>query len=226
MAGRAEGGGLAGAGVGPADQVPARQDQRDALCLDRGRLGVADLRHRPGGRLRKGKVLKYHKNTSLSLRPGPLPQRICPPADGVFPFGRKKQAAPVSPAPPVLLLWVIVYHTCAACQISSRSFLHSAQSSARLRRPVGGCPLRPPAGLQRVGGAAAHSRQQPSPRRPAPPPPSPAAAPRAVRAPPYAGGAARRGSCPPPLRFPFPPVFLYPVENPAVYAPPVKKCPA
>ena len=152
---QAEGGGLAGAGVGPADQVPARQDQRDALCLDRGRLGVADLRHRPADAFGKGKVLKYHKNTSLSLRPGPLPQRICPPADGVFPFGRKKQAAPVSPAPPVLLLWVIVYHTlCSLSNLFPIFLTFCTKFRPASGGQFGGCPLRPPAGLQRVGGAA------------------------------------------------------------------------
>ncbi len=36
-----EGGGLAGAGLGDADQVPVHQHARDRLALNRGRLGVA-----------------------------------------------------------------------------------------------------------------------------------------------------------------------------------------
>jgi hypothetical protein len=40
-----EGGGLAGAGLGDADQVPAHQDGRDRLALDRGRVAVAGFLH-------------------------------------------------------------------------------------------------------------------------------------------------------------------------------------
>jgi hypothetical protein len=45
--GQGEGRGLAGAGLGAAQQVAAAQDVRNGLLLDRGRLGVAFLGHRP-----------------------------------------------------------------------------------------------------------------------------------------------------------------------------------
>jgi hypothetical protein len=41
--GEGEGGGLAGAGLGDADEIAAGQDERNSLRLNRGRLGVAEF---------------------------------------------------------------------------------------------------------------------------------------------------------------------------------------
>ncbi len=55
-----KGGGLAGAGLGDAQQVAAREKMRDRLRLDRGRRGIAFLGERPLQRFDQAEILKFH----------------------------------------------------------------------------------------------------------------------------------------------------------------------
>src|SRR5690606_34691403 len=54
----AEGGGLAGAGLGQADQVVAFHDERDSLCLDRRRFFEAEGGKGSDDGLRQAEVVK------------------------------------------------------------------------------------------------------------------------------------------------------------------------
>ena len=60
-----EGRGLAGAGLGDAEQVAAGQDRRDRLALDRRRLRVIFRRKRVEQGLGQPKLMKRHENSNM-----------------------------------------------------------------------------------------------------------------------------------------------------------------
>ncbi len=91
--GQAKGCGLAGTGMGTSDHILPLQDQRDALGLDGGRLGVADFGYGTLDGFGQRKITECNAhNTSFWTVPrrGPLPQSL--PAGGKlgsFPGSKK-----------------------------------------------------------------------------------------------------------------------------------------
>ena len=61
--GQHEGGGLAGAGLGDAEQIAARHKGRDGLLLDRGRSGIFLQSKRLEDGLRQPEIFKRHGNS-------------------------------------------------------------------------------------------------------------------------------------------------------------------
>ena len=113
-----KGGGLAGAGLGGPDHVPARKDQRDRLGLDRGRVGVALLLDGKGERvgeakLREGGVhlrdvhrhgrLERHLGRVLEIVAGGARAAAVGATGGAGPHGTPSQGTPLLKPGPLLL---------------------------------------------------------------------------------------------------------------------------